>query len=62
MERTAGKPADIVGPKRRQHDLSHPRVRFLDRLQRAQKRVSRTDLVVPIGANQQQVPHLRVRD
>ena len=62
MQGTGDEPADIVEPKRRQHDLAHPRVRFLDRLQRSQKRVSGTDLVVPIGADQQQVPHLRVRD
>ena len=62
MQGAADEPADIVEPKRRQHDLTHPRVRFLDRLQRSQKRVSGTDLVVPIGADQQQVPHLRVRD
>ena len=35
---------------------------FADRLQRPQQRVSGTDLVVPVGADQQQVPHLRVRD
>src|SRR6266704_858243 len=33
-----------------------------NRLQRASKRVRRTDLVVPVGADQQQVVHLRVRD
>src|SRR6202043_3665898 len=35
---------------------------FADCLQRAQKKVRRTDLVVPVGADQQQVPHLRMRD
>src|SRR5580704_3245657 len=59
---TGGKPADIVEPEGRQHYLTHPRIRFLYRLQRSQKWVSGIDLVVPIGADQQQVPHLRVRD
>ncbi len=54
--------ADIVESERRQHDLLDPRSGFADRLQRAQKRVRGTDLVVPVGADQQQVPHVRVRD
>ena len=54
--------ADIVEPERRQHDLLHPRSGFADRLQRPQERVRGTDLVVPVGADQQQVPHVRVRD
>ena len=54
--------ADIVEPEGRQHDLLHPRSGLADRLQRPQQRVSGTDLVVPVGADQQQVPHLRVRD
>ena len=33
-----------------------------DRLERPQQRVRGADLVVPVGADQQQVPHLRVRD
>src|SRR5271166_4240521 len=33
-----------------------------DRLQRPQERVRRADLVVPVGPDQQQVPHLRVHD
>src|ERR1700687_2635094 len=43
---------------------AHGRARsgFADCLQRAQKRVRGTDLVVPVGADQQQVPHFRVRD
>src|ERR1700682_2346572 len=45
-----------------QHDLANPRSGFADRIQHPQKWVRRTDLVVPIGADQHQVPHLRVRD
>ena len=33
-----------------------------DRLERPQERVRGADLVVPVGPDQQQVPHLRVRD
>ena len=40
----------------------HPRIGFADRLQRSQKRVRGVDLVVPVGADQQQVPHLRVHN
>src|ERR1700716_233882 len=40
----------------------HPRIDRADRLQRPQKRVRGTDLVVPVGADQQQVPHFRVRN
>src|SRR5713101_1708372 len=54
--------ADIVEPERRQHDLLDPRSGLADRAQRPQKRVRGTDLVVPVGADQQQVPHFRVRD
>ena len=53
-------PADIVEPEGRQHDLLHPRSGLADRLQRPHERVRRTDFVVPIGADQQQVPHLRI--
>src|SRR5438270_13711136 len=54
--------ADIVESERRQHDLLHPRSDFADRLQHPRKRVRGTDLVVPIGADQQQVSHFGVRD
>ena len=40
----------------------HPRIDRADPLQNPQKRVRRTDLVVPVGADQQQVPHLRMRN
>ena len=62
MQRVGDEPADIVEPERRQHDLLHPRSGLADRLQRPQQRVRGTDLVVSIGPDQQQVPHLRVRD
>ncbi len=54
--------ADIGESERRQHDLVDSHSGLADRLQRSHKRVRGTDLVVPIGADQQQVPHVRVGD
>ena len=62
MHGTGGEQAEIVESERRQHDLLDPRSGFADRAQCPQKRVRGTDLVVPVGADQQQVPHFRVRD
>ena len=62
MHGTGGEQAEIVESERRQHDLLDPRSGFADRAQRPQKRVRGTDLVVPVGADQQQVPLFRVRD
>ena len=62
MERISDEPANIVELERRQHDLMHPRIGRADPLQSPQKRVSGTDLVVPVGADHQQVPHLRMRN
>src|SRR5260370_18972895 len=62
VERISDEPSNIVELKRRQHDLMHPRINRTDRLQRPQKRVRGTDLVVPISSDQQQVLHLRMRN
>jgi hypothetical protein len=62
MQGIGDKPSDIVEPKWRQHDLVHLRSGLADRLQRPQKRVCRAYLVVSLGPNQKEVPHLRVRD
>src|SRR6267142_5943074 len=62
MQRVGDEPANIIELERRQHDLMHPRIDSADRLQRAQKRVRGADLVVTVGPNQQQVPHLWMRD
>src|SRR5467141_2749642 len=53
--------ADIVESKRRQHDLLDSRSGIADRIESPQKRMGRTDLVVPVGSNQKQMPHFRVR-
>ena len=62
MQGVGDEPADIVEPEGCQHDLLDRRSSLADRLQRPRKRVRRADLVLPVGPDQQQVPHLRVRD
>src|SRR6266851_4442853 len=62
MQRIGDEPANIIELEPRQHDLMHPRIDGADRLQRPQKRVRGADLVVTVGPNQQQVPHLWMRD
>src|SRR6266478_5044478 len=54
--------ADIGESERRQHDLLDSHSGFADRVQRPQKRVRGTDLVVSVGADSQQKQHFRVRD
>ncbi len=51
MQGVADELADIVGSERRQHDLLDPCSGLADRLQRPQKRVKGTDLIVPVGAD-----------
>ena len=55
-------PADIVERERCERDLVNLSSGFADRLERPQKRVRGDDLVVSIGPDQKQVPHLRVHD
>src|SRR6202166_381149 len=62
MQSIGDKPSDIVDPKRRQHDLMHPRIGITDRLKSPQKGERGSDLVVSIGPDQKQVLHLIVRD
>src|ERR1700692_1797344 len=62
MQRIGDELADIVESERRQHDLLDSRSGFADSIERAPKRVRGTDLVVPVGADQQQMPHFRVRN
>ena len=62
MERVGDEPANIVEPEGGQHYLANPHIGIADRIESPQKRVRRTDLVVPVGSDQQQVPHLRMRD
>src|ERR1700746_390047 len=62
MQSIGDKPSDIVWLERRQHNLLDVCSSFADRLERPRKRVRGADLVVPVGPNKKQVPHLRVRD
>src|ERR1700736_333259 len=62
MQSSGDNPSDIIEPKGRQHDLLDPRSGIANRVERPQKRVRGSDLVVSIGPDQKQVPHLRVRD
>src|ERR1700751_1063904 len=62
MHRIAHEPADIVEPERRQHNLIDWRSSFSDRLQRPHKRVTRVNLVIPVGSDQQHMTCLRIRN
>ena len=55
-------PPQVFLGERRKTNLLHERSRLADSIERAQKRVRGTDLVVTVGADQQQVPHFRVRN
>src|ERR1700751_3284201 len=62
MHRIGDEPADIVEPERRQHNLIDWRSSFSDRLQRPHKRVTRVNLVIPVGPDEQDSPCLRIRN
>ena len=52
----------IVVSERRQHYVLDPRSGTADHRERARQRVRGADLVVPVGPDQHQVPHLGMRD
>ncbi len=54
--------AEVFMGQRRKRNLLHQRSSLADSIERAKKRMRRIDLVVPVGADQQQVPHFRVRN
>src|SRR6266851_4060979 len=58
MEGIGDERADIIEIERCQDDLLYPRSALTDPLQRAREWVKRTDLVVAIGPDQHQVPHI----
>ena len=62
MQSIGHNPAGVSQPKRRKHDLMDACASIANRFERPQKRVRGSDLVVPVGPNQKQVPHRRVRD
>jgi hypothetical protein len=51
MQSIGHKPSDIVEPKGYQHDLMDRRSDLANRLERPQKRVRGSDLVVSIGTD-----------
>ena len=55
-------PPQVFVGERRKTDLLHKRSRLADSIERAQKRMRGTDLVVPVRADQQQVTHFRMRN
>src|SRR6267143_5475280 len=61
-KRIRNEPSQVFAGKRRKTTLLHQGSRRADRLQRPHKRVRGTDFVVLVGADQQQVPHFRVRN
>src|ERR1700730_3046712 len=62
MQGIGDDPADIIEPEGRQYDLLDLRSGLADRRQRPRKWVREADFVVPVSSDQQQVPHLSVRD
>ena len=53
--------AHVFAGEWRKTNLLHRRSRLADSIERAQQRVRGIDLVVPVGTDQQQMPHFRVR-
>ena len=49
----------MLAAERRKHDLLHERLRRSDSVELAHQRMGGIDLVVPVGADQQQVLQLR---
>ena len=61
MQGIGDEPTHIAEPERRQHDLLHRRSRFPNSFELAPERMRGIDLVVAVGADQQQVLHVRLR-
>ena len=54
--------ADIIGSEIRQRDFLYPRSIATDRGKCLHQRMSRTDIVVAIGSDEQHVPYFRIRN
>jgi hypothetical protein len=61
MQGIGDEPAYVLKPERRQQDILHRRARMADRRQPPHERVRWCDLVVAVGADQEQVMHIRLR-
>jgi hypothetical protein len=55
-------PTQISAGQRAKYDISHDRSLLADQVQHPHKRMGRTHLVVPVCADQQQIPDFRVSD
>jgi hypothetical protein len=62
MHGVGDEPTDVVEPERGQYDLPDPSSGDAGRLERPHERVRRADFVVPVRSDQQQAPHVRMRD
>ena len=60
-KRIRNEPDQVFLGERRKTDFLHESSRLADSTERAQKRMRGTDFVLPVGADQQHVPHFRVR-
>ena len=61
VERIRNQLAHVLVGERRKDDLLHERSGVSDRIERAHQRMGGRDFVVPVGADQQHVPHIRLR-
>ena len=60
MERIRNQRAHVFVGDGRKDNLLYGRSRVADRLELAYQRMGGRDFVVPVGADQQQVPHIRL--
>src|ERR1700746_952397 len=60
MHGVSDKPNNIVEHQRGQHDLLDPCSRLAYPVECSSKRMRGADLIVPVGPDEQQMPHLRV--
>src|SRR6266478_5659612 len=61
-ERVGEQPPDVMDVERCHEHLVHPRAGRLDALERLRKRVGLSDLAVAVGADDEKMPDLHVRD
>ena len=61
MKRIRDQSVEVVTRQRRKHDVMHDRSGLAHRLELAHQRMSGRHFVVAIGADQQQILHVRMR-
>jgi hypothetical protein len=62
VQRIGNELGHIVEHERCQHDLLHPPAGLADHIQSPRERMRDIDLVAPVSAHQQEVPHVRIGD